>query len=261
MQAFPHQPWMSLFVITSFLFFGACANSTGSDENADPEIPSSSANLDDLGTAFSMDFVFAISIDSLDDAYDVDTDFADTYEITLYVKPDGTASLVASEFPTIIYRVCELTSSRTDCDTYTDATDDDVDLVIDACHFADDTLCGDTDETVVSGTLATSGRFFMNDVAIRSRIFAVTSSTVGRNIDETDSGLIDVDPLTTDLTTGTVTINGGEGLTATGSRLSNRDITIVGGGIIPASYPVLANSYFIGMIVGTFDQDPLTILE
>jgi len=255
----PH--WILLFFITSSLFLGACASSTSGEENDDAETPASSANLDDLGTAFSMDFVFAIAIDSLDDAYDVATDFADTYEITLYIQADGTASLVANEFPTIIYRICELTTTRTDCDAYTDATDQDVDLVIDACSYADDALCGDTDETVISGTLASSGRFFMSDVPMRSRIFAVTSSTTGRSIDETDSGLIDVDPLTTDLTTGTVTINGGDGLSATGSPLSNREITIVGGGIIPASYPVLANSYFMGTIVGTFDQDPLTILE
>ncbi len=255
----PFRHWISLFFSMSFLFLSACAGSASTNETA--ETPSSSANLDDLGTAFSMDFVFAISIDSLDDAYDVATDFADTYAITLYIKADGTASLVASEFPTIIYRICELTTTRTDCDAYTDATDQDVDLVIDACSYADDSLCGDTDETVISGTLSSSGRFSMNDVPMRSRIFAVTSSTTGRSIDETDSGLIDVDPLTTDLTTGTVTINGGDGLSATGSPLSNREITIVGGGIIPASYPVLANSYFIGTIVGTFDQDPLTVLE
>lgn len=242
------------------LFLAACGgggsdSSTGGTPSETPD-PSSS----DLGTEVNLTFLFEIQTDSEEnDSLDFAVPYPETYTAPLYIQSNGVVSLIAKEFPQMVFRVCATGSSTSDCNTYYDNLDVDVDLVIDSCGAdLEDDECGSDDETVFTGTLSENGDLNINAVSIRTRLFAVTSGSNGYSADDTDTGLITLSRLIARVTTSSVQTGD---LTETGSRVNNSTVKLVAGGLIPDDFPVLGGAHYVSSMTGTFDVDPLELLE
>lgn len=225
------------------------------------------------GTAIRLSFDFGITLDSLDDGFDYSIDYPHNYDTFFYFDADGSVEMMANDFPVMVYRICADGSSTENCDQYynpesydIETEGNDIDIVVDACGASvDDDQCGEDDETVYTGTFDASGTMRIDELSFRVRFFIATEEPNGHTAESSDTGLILSDDsirLTiSKITTGRVTIDGGDDLTATGSPITSRQVILVGGGTIPSSVPALGGSYFIGEMDGTFSSDPLGLLE
>lgn len=246
----------------------ACSASTVA-EQLDEEL---NENASISGSAIKLSFDFTVQLDSIDDGFDYTIDYPHHYDAIFYFDSDGTTMLAANDFPRMVYRICAENSDTDDCDKYYNPDDydvategNDIDIVVDACGAnVDDSLCGEDDETVYTGTLDANGTLRLDNVSFRVRFFIATAETNGQTADDSDTGLIlseDSIRLTiSKITTGRVSISGGDNLSATGSPVTSREVILVGGGIIPSDVPALGGSYFIGTMDGTFSSDPLELL-
>lgn len=250
---------MKQIFILIFLTFLSCGSEMSnpfdddSDEGTNPDVS-------ELGTPVVLTFLFETQIDSEeDDTLDFAIPFPDTYDVPLYVGSDGFISLLANEFPRMILRVCKTNSTSDNCTTEFDDIDFDIDIVLDSCGAdVDDDECGSSDDTIYTGTLNSEGGISMNAIVIRIRLFAVTDEGDGTTADDTDTGLLVFSRLTARVTTGVVESGS---LTESGSRINNRGVKLVGAGNIPNDIPTLGGAHYVSSLTGTFDIDPLALLE
>lgn len=248
-----------LFLLLVSFLSGCGEANTGSSTASGSESPSGT-DTSDLGTQTNLTFLFTVQTDSeVDDTLDFAVVFPSSYIVPLYVQSNGTISFLANEFPRMVFRACANDSPTSDCHTYLDDLDIDIDLVIDACgEVEEDENCGEADTTVYSGTLSDDGSMNINAVSIRIRLFAVTDNLDGYTADDTDTGLMTLSRLIVRITTGAVQTGG---LTETGSRLNNKAVKLVGGGLIPDDMPTLGGAHYVASMTGSFDGDPLALLE
>lgn len=241
------------------LLITACGGSAIDSTTGASPSDNSDTETSDLGTQVNLTFLFETQTDSEDDSLDFAIPYPETYTAPLYVQSNGVISMVANEFPQMVFRVCATGSSTSDCNTYFDDLDIDVDLVIDSCGSAvEDDDCGAGDDTIYTGTLSDSGDVNISAVSIRIRLFAVASGSNGNTADDTDTGLVTLSRLIARVTTSSVQTGD---LTETGSRVNNSAVKLVAGGLIPDDFPVLGGAHYVSSLTGTFDVDPLDLLE
>lgn len=224
------------------------------DEDVDPNVSSA------LGTKVVLSYEFEGAL--VGDDLNVTLPFPDTYSMTLYIQDTGTVSLRAKDLSRMVLRICDSSTTRSDCDMELDDIDLDVDLVFDACGEQADTGhndCGDDDSTIYTGSLDSDGSLFINAIAMRIRIFAVTSSLDGYSASDTDEGLLpNLERITVKITTGSVSSGG---LSDAGSPVSNKQVTLVSAGIVPDDMTLVSGASYLGVVDGTFDIDPLSLIQ
>ncbi len=250
-----------LFLLTLFLsFLGACATqsttttSGGTEGTTDPSITA-------LGTQANLTFTFEIQIKSdSDSSIDFDIPFPSSYTVPLYVDSDGTVSMQAGDFPRMVYRVCKTDSTTSGCmSNYSGATFD-VDVVIDSCGTSvTDTNCGDADGTVYTGILGDDGSIYINALSMRMRLFAATSSVNGYTATDGNSGLAVLSRMSVNISTANVASGT---LSASGSPIdADNKVTLVSAGLIPSDIAVIGDAHYLSSLAGTFDMDPLSLLQ
>lgn len=252
-----------IFLIFSFVgWFCLSCGSSSTSEGGDVQEPDEEENSvpSNLGNLTQLTFQFETQTDSsTNDELDLQIIYPRSFTIPLYIKEDGLVSIRASEFPKMVLRLCRVSSSSASCDVPTDDVDFDVDLVLDACGSGRaDTQCGTADPTVFFGLVKSDGFMLVNAVAIRVRLFAVSTSSDGYTAGSTDQGLLVLERVVVSVSTGSVTTGG---LTAMGTLLENNTVKLVAGGLVPASMPKLGGANYLAILQGTFDVNPLSFLE
>lgn len=255
------KPIKKLFLsFLTIILLSHCGGTSSSTNSNSTSTSSNQTTITSNDTNTELSFTLTLQIDADDDTFDFTVTMPDEYTVPLKVESDGTVTMYANDFPKVIYRICETSSDETDCDARTDQIGIDIDLVIDACgRFLTDASCGDSDSTQFSGTLSEDGSITIDNVAIRSRIFAITDSSDGFNADSTDSGLTSLDRIMVDITTGDVSTGD---LESSGSNVDeDQNVTLVASGSVSSDTPYMGSAVFIGTITGSFDEDVLEFLE
>lgn len=252
-------------ILKKYLFLPICllvlsCSSGGSDSSNQNNDDDVDANVSALGSQVVLSYEFEGAL--VGDDLNVTLPFPDTYSMPLYIQDSGSVSLRAKDLPRMVLRICDSSTTRSDCDMELDDIDLDVDLVFDACGEQTDTDhsdCGDSDSTIYTGSLSSDGTLFINAIAMRIRVFAVTSSLDGYSASDTDEGLLpDLERITVKITTGSVSSGG---LSDTGSPISNKQVTLVSAGIIPDDMTMVAGASYLGVVDGTFNIDPLSLIQ
>lgn len=247
-------------LIKKYWFCLSCGSSTSGGDDLrmldEEESPVSS----NLGNLTRLTFQFEIRTDSsTNDNLDLQILHPQSFVIPVYIQEDGLVSVKAGEFPKMVLRLCRVSSSTANCDVRTDDVDFDVDLVLDSCGSdRTDIQCGSADPTVFSGLVQSDGFVLVNAIAIRVRLFVAGTSSDGYTAGSIDPGLIVLERIEVSVSTGEVTMGS---LMATGALLENSTIKLVAGGLIPASMPRLGGANYLAILQGTFDVDPLSLLE
>ncbi len=218
-----------------------------------------------------MSFQFALSIypeNTADFGDEINIALDRDFELPMSVGENGKLAFYAPEFPTIIYRICSTQSTSSRCDLYSDIEGlVDMDLVFDACDrlVKDHAECGAADDTLYEGELDASGNLNFDNIAIRTRLFFVTTSgSSGYTATPTMPGSIDdLSRISLDLTTFPVTVSNdvykGQTNTNTG------EVEVLGYGTIPdktiGDMPGLGVSEFVTEIDGRFDVNPFDLID
>lgn len=266
-----------LSVSLCFLTFISC-NLFSAAETAEP-----TTSVTVNGTEVLLSFDFALQIDSVKNTFDTEFNYPKTYTTSFFIDPSQVndaghiaVHAPAQDFPKMIFRVCQIDSNTNDCDMYYDPNEiDDIDLqgneidvVIDACTV-DDAQCGNSDTGIFTGTLTPTGSLVLNNLEFRVRFFFADGDVNGLNATSSATGL-DVNGgegtsslriNVSRLTTGKVSINGGDNISEVGSSVNGSNLTLVGAGVIPSSIPGIGGSYFIGKIFAETQTDLLTFFE
>jgi len=205
-------------------------------------------------------FNLNLQLDSDDEEWDFGVNLPDTYEIYMTLNEDYTITLRAQNMPKMVYRVCTLESETTGCHAYSDKTDGvDIDLVIDSCgRFVSDSDCGSEDDSEFSGILNDDGSLYLTDVSIRIRAFMVTENLDGYLAEDSAEGLFEINRLILDLTTDIV-ISGD--LEASGEIIIEQAVVLVAAGSVSSVSEAFPGADFTAILDGTFDTDPLLILN
>ncbi len=234
-----------------FSCFAACGGGTTAPSTSGSGSASENADSNtNLNLSFSLDMI----LDASDEAPDLEISLDDAYTLPLFLDSDGSLTAMATDMPTMIYRVCATDSTRTGCDTFSDLTVGlDVDLVIDACgRLIDNDDCA-TDTTEFSGSIDADGTMEINDLSIRVRAFLITGTASGSTADEEDSGLLTFNRIVIDLTTGSASTGD---YAEVGSPVENSEVTLVAAGTIATDSEDLSTTGFIATLTGSFDEDP-----
>ncbi|MBI2339795.1 MAG: hypothetical protein HYU99_05460 [Deltaproteobacteria bacterium] len=240
-----------------FLAIVSCGGIESSDNTNNAE--SDEITPSEAGTPAILIYFFETQLDSDDDLFDFAFPYPDSYSVPLYVQGDGTVTLFARDFPAMILRICE--TDDDDCDvTYEGLGIGEVDLVLDSCgRDLEDDECGEVDDSAFTGTLSADGSLTIGGIYIRARIFAVSGASDGFTADPGDTGLLpDLERLVVRVTTGSVATGD---LAETGSSINDGAIKLVAAGLIPDSMPTIGGVHYISSLTGTFDIDPLGLLE
>lgn len=255
--------WTLLIFCAGWLAGCATTSELSTNEPENPE-----ANLTALGNAVPLNFELAVQIKSdSDSSINFQIPFPSLYSAPMYVTSDGTISMIASEFPRIVYRVCQTDSTDSECMAFYSGLDDtkfDIDFVIDSCgKDISDKYCGDTDGTIYNGILSDDGSIYINGISLRIRIFYASSSPNGYTATATNTGLTFDPPLSRmTVNISTANVSSGSSLSATGSRINDDgEVTLVSAGIIPYNFPAMGGAHYVSSLTGTFDIDPLSLLE
>jgi len=239
-----------------FLLINCSGSPSGDSSNSGAQSNASSTEQTVDSSNTTLNFSLTIEIDSPDDDLDFTIALTDLYAMPMNIN-SGDISLKASDLESMIYRVCDVDSTETDCDTYTDASAGmDLDFVIDSCgRLVDDEDC-ETDQTEYTGEIYDDGSLVIDDLSIRVRTFLITSDSDGYSANESDEGLIVINRLVIDLTTGEVAIGD---LSAEGSAWDGDSVTLVSSGTISSTVDTLGGSDFISTLTGSFTVDPLSL--
>lgn len=238
----------------------ACGGATSNDTDSNTSSTNSTESANNFTTNLKLSFNLTLTIDALDDDLDLIITLVDAYSMDMNLAQDGTITIQAKDLPKMVYRVCALDSTESDCDTTSDATGGfDVDLVIDSCgRLVDDRDCGSSDDTIFSGELDNDGNMSIDDISLRIRTFAITSDSNGFTADDTDEGLLVFKRLIIDLTTATV--SSGD-LIQTGSLVSSNEVTLVSAGSISSTVPELGGADFLAVLEGEFNKNPFNLMD
>lgn len=214
-----------------------------------------SGNESDVTMSFTVDMtIYPGNTDDFDESMEIS--LPDTYELPLTLSDDGTLTFYANEFPTMVYRICNPDSTSQNCDIKPEIEDiPDMDLVFDSCDrlILSHSECGSSDGTLYEGTIDDDGNLTFADIAIRTRVFFVTTSgSSGYTATPTQTGSInDLSRILLDLSTAT--------------SLDDGELVVLGTGTIPdkqiGDLPSLGLSNFEASIDGTFDTDPFEIIN
>lgn len=258
---------LCLLILPWLIACGSGGGESGSDEDIEPD-PGVSA----LGNRLNLRFNF--SVQSAQDIVCVTLpcpstttfNFPDEYEVPLYLKATGQLTLRAQDFPRMVLRLCDVETARDDCDY---RMDDNrltlgADLVMDLCGAdRDNAACGNegNDPTLFEGSINAEGRMVITGISVRLRIFLLgTSGPDGFTASDIATGILPLPHLTV-VTQTDPEINTGR-LSGMGQRIDeNGGVTLVAGGIIPTAMPELGGSHYLSTMTGTFDIDPLPLLD
>lgn len=252
---------LMLFLVLTTAACGSSGSDSKVDLGAGPQVSA-------LGSAAPFTFTFKTTT-----SYNggiVDLDFREIYSVPLYVKSDGEVSLLAREFPRMVVRICQPSSTDPSCDVLIDDSrvGDGVDLVMDLCgEGIDNADCGPKDGTMYEGSVNADGHLVVTALDVRIRVFLLGGTGPdGHEALVTAGGLlpdlprlkvvVQTDP---DIKTGA--------LIATGSRVKvnstdlKAEATLVAGGVIPDNMQVLSGAYYTSTMTGTFDVNPLGLLQ
>lgn len=251
---------------TNYLILLFVLSSCGVGPGADLK-PVTSTNPAPEGSTVNFSFQFSSQLDATNNDLDSTLVYPDTYTVPLSITESGEVTLLAKDFPQLIFRICSAGSTAAQCHLRLDGdlpidgtnTQEAADIVIDACgQGITDANCGLKDSTVFTGKMNADGSMDINGVGIRVRVFLVKTNSDGFRAEDEDTGLLPLERISVRVTTGSVTTGN---LSGTGSPISNRQITLVAGGLVPSSYPEVGGSNFISKLTGEFDIDPLALLK
>lgn len=246
------------FLYLLFLIIAAgCGSSSTSPQPVDPG-PEVSA----LGSVAH--FTYQFQTTTTTDSGTFDLNFPETYSVPLYIKPDGEVTVLAREFPRMVYRLCPLGSTDTTCNINLDlpALGNGVDLVMDLCgEGVANADCGPKDGSLYDGSVNSEGRLVIPALDVRIRIFLLGGTGPdGYTADVTDSGILSNLPRLQVVVQTDPEIKTGI-LSDIGTRILNKEAKLVAGGIIPAGMAQLSGAHYISAMTGTFDIDPLLLLQ
>lgn len=251
----------ALWLVILLSLPAACSQTTTSEEdNASSPTGNSSTSEDDFDANINLTFNIDILLEAEDDATTLEISLNDDYTLPLHLDSNGDLTVRAKDMPTMIYRVCATGTTQTGCDTYSDLTSGlNADLVIDSCgRLVDNADCGTSDDTTFSGSISDDGSMIINDLSIRIRAFLVTSTSSGSAADDGDAGLLTFHRMVMDLTTTTVSTND---FTQTGSSITNKTVTLVATATVATTSTDFESADFIATLTGTFDVDPLGMID
>lgn len=241
----------------------------GGGEERDEVIPE--PGISGLGTSLLLRFTFSFQsgrdIVCVTAPCGTGTTFAfpDEYAVPLYLDPTGELTLRAQEFPRMVLRLCNLSTDRDDCDLRLNDNrlSQGADLVLDLCGSdRNDDECGDEgdDPTLFEGSITPEGRMLLTGINVRIRVFLLgTSGPDGHSASDTAGGILLLPRLTV-VTQTDPAINTGI-LSGIGERIADQTVTLVSGGILPAEMQELGGTHYLSTMIGTFDVDPLSLLE
>ena len=244
----------TLFILLPFLM--ACGSSTTSTSSSNDPNPSETEVPDgDLTT-----LTYALETRTASSTFDHEVSFPGTYEMPLYIDTDGTVSLQAKDLEPMILRVCKEGARIDDCDVeITDLAVTCADLIFDLCASEDAADCSEENNTTIyKGKVYSTGVLKMNNLDIRIRAFVVSgNSSKGAGIDPEDESSFTY-LLEADVTTGKASSGDLIGL---GTKISNKAVTLVAAGEIPAEVPEMGGASYFATFDGDFDVAPLDLLE
>lgn len=199
----------------------------------------------------TLTFSVSLQLDATNNNYDMTTAFAEDYQLPLTIEAESLTAN-ASDFPKMVYRVCQTDSGTASCDFITDALGFELDVVVDSCgRLVDDSDCGASDDTGYTGTLSESGDMTINDISLRLRLFLVDDDGDGYSAADSDEGLVTLNRIIVDLTTDSATSGS---LSAQGSNLNGNDVTLVAAGVLSSTTPELGAAHFVATITGSLAQ-------
>lgn len=248
----------------SLLFLAGC----GSGGSGGPAVgPDSDPNVSAMGSVANLTYEFqtrAATSNNIDDIMVLA--YPEAYTAPFYIKPNGQVTMRARDFPRMVLRVCPTALSDDTCDVRVDmaAVQSALDLVFDLCgKDKTDSQCGDQggDSTVFEGSLNSEGRLLVTSVDVRIRVFLVgASGPDGFTAGDTASGILPNLPrlevaIQTDPEIHTGILSG------IGERVNGTSVTLVAGGIVPEAMPEMGGAHYLATITGTFDVNPLGLLE
>lgn len=201
-----------------------------------------------------LNYTLVVEIDGED--LDLDVNLKQRYDLDLTIESSGRVIVYAQDFPKMVYRVCTTGSKTSFCDAYSDDTGGlDIDVVLDSCgRLVSDANCGNSDSSFFTGQLDDDGQMSIDNLSVRMRIFAVTDELDGFSASDSDAGLLVMNRLIIDLTTGFVSAGAFQ---ATGEAVEDGDVTLVSAGSLSSTIPTLGGADFIATLEGEFEQDPL----
>lgn len=253
-----------IFTLAGFISCGSSggdSSTTGTDNT--PSNASENQNNSAIGTKLNLSYNFQIQIAD-ENGINTPYSFPKNYTAPLYINSEGSVTIKAREFPKMVLRICPKGSVNS-CDIYINSTDTDLgnglDLVLDLCGFSKSHAeCGPNDGTTFSGSLTDNGSLSISGIAVRVRVFNLDGGPNGNTASVTAGGFIsDMPRITVSLKTNPdISING---LHAFGNEVSDRDVTLIGGGVIPANMPELGSASYVITLDGTFNQAPLDLLN
>lgn len=205
----------------------------------------------------TLTFSLTLTLNSSNDDYDVVLNIPGSHDLPLWHDAENNSiTLAARDFPRLVYRICHLESVTQGCHGYTDMLGFDVDIVIDACgRFLDNSLCGENDATEYAGIWDEAGNIFVENVAMRTRLFVVSPDEDGYQASDQADGFVDFNRTVVTLTTGLGQI--GE-MAGTGSPVDeNSNVTLIATGSvknnpITVGGSTLSDTEFLGIITGQF---------
>ncbi|EKD42075.1 MAG: hypothetical protein ACD_73C00343G0001 [uncultured bacterium] len=242
----------------------ACGGAASSDSSGNTDNSANTSQTDNtLGTKLNLTYNFKIQVSDSGGVHEPYV-FPQEYTTPLYVKSNGTVTLRAKDYPRMVLRICPTSSARSDCDIKVN-TDDDIgsgiDLTLDLCGINNShSQCGDGDTTNFAGLLASDGSLTINAVAVRVRVFYLNNDgPTGYSASDTATGFVsDLPRITASIRTNPDIISGG--LKAFGQKVTDTDITLIAGGVIPSDMPDLGDASYIVTMEGIFDEAPLDLI-
>ena len=271
-----HLKFASLLLILLTAFNCAPAGVSESDDDGDSGLAGavSGKTQNDETEAESdvvMSFQFALTIypeNTADFGDEIDIAIDRSFDLPMSVNENAKLSFFAPDFPTIVYRICNEESTSSHCDLYSDIEGIvDMDLVFDSCDLLtkEHSECGSADKTLYEGELDEDGNLAFENIAIRTRLFFVTTSgSSGYTATPTMAGSIDdLSRISLDLTTLPVSVDNEvyQGQT----NVHTGEIEVLGYGTIPdktiGTMPGLGVSQFVTEIDGQFDVNPFDLID
>lgn len=243
--------WKKYLWALGFLMLLNCGGAGDISPSASATLPSNSVQPN-----MTLNFTLTLTLNSTDDSFDAIFAMPENYDLPIHHNStNATITVAAQDFPRLIYRICRPSSTTANCSGYSDVLGFDVDIVMDSCgRFLDNARCGSTDPTAYTGTWDAEGNIFIENVAMRTRIFIVTASESGFTASDQDDGFVTFNRTVVDLTTGIGQIGD---LNATGSPVdSEGSVTLIATGFVKDNPITIGNTTisdtnFLGIITGT----------
>lgn len=253
-----------IFILCISLSIISCSdNNENSNNNPDTNTSPEPADPNLSTETLLFNFGLLVQAESPDDdGLSITIPFLEQKTLPISLKPNGSISIKARDFPRYVLRLCKLGSQIDNCTQESSQVPTDLDLVLDLCGFEEpDENCGRDggDNTLSLGKINDDGSVSLLQVPFRLRLFAVTDQLDGFTAEDTDLGLSESDRIPVNLVTGTSSTSL---LAGSGSRLNENILHLVGTGYSNSGDGnPLQDAHLLFSLIGQLNKNPFDFMN